>query len=275
MATNNISNKLLTNIDLSIQISLSGLSFCTLQRDSNTISNLKHFDFNKKLNPLEVLDKLKHIFNTEKALEDDFNNVCIIHDNELSTLVPKPLFNEDYLADYLKFNSKILKSDFITYDDILINDSVNVYVPYININNFIYDRFGAFTFKHASTVLIEHILLLEKNSDKTKVYVNITKNHFEITVVNKASLIFYNTFEYKTKEDFIYYLLFTAEQLKLNPETLHLIFLGEIDTKDELYIIAYKYIRFVFLGNREDNYKYSIDAQSASHHSDFTLIKSF
>ncbi|MFI1773646.1 DUF3822 family protein [Thalassobellus citreus] len=275
MAITSKTFKKLTNIDLSIQISLSGLSFCTLQRDTNTISSLKQVDFIKKLNPLEVLDKLKHVFNTEKNLQDDFNNVCIIHDNELSTLVPKPIFNEDCLVDYLKFNSKILKSDFITYDDILINDSVNVYVPYININNFIYDKFGAFTFKHASTVLIEQILLIEKNSDAIKMYVNVNKNHFEIVVVENSKLIFFNTFEYKTKEDFIYYLLFTAEQLKLNPETLNLIFLGGIDTKDDLYVIAYKYIRFTFLGNREDNYKYSIDAQPASHHSNFTLIKSF
>jgi len=188
MAITNKTNNKLTNIDLSIQISLSGLSFCTLQRDDNIISNLKHIDFNKNLNPLEVLDKLKHTFNTEKDLQGDFNTVRIIHDNELSTLVPKPLFNEDCLADYLKFNSKIIKSDFITFDNILINDSVNVYVPYININNFIYDRFGGFTYKHASTVLIEHILLIEKNSDITKVYVNVSKNHFEIVVVNNTNL---------------------------------------------------------------------------------------
>jgi len=272
---NTISNTKLTNLKLSIQISLSGLSFCILDTQINTILFLKHINFEKRLNPLDVLDKLKHAFNTENILQNNFKNVCLIHDNELATLVPKPLFSEENLADYLKFNSKILKSDFITHDNIAINDSINVYVPYININNFIYDKFGAFTFKHVSTVLIEQILLLEKNSDLVKVYVNINKNHFEIVVVNKSKLELYNSFEYNTKEDFIYYLLFTIEQLKLNPEILNLIFTGDIDTKDELYIIAYKYIRFVFLGNREDNYKFSDGAQPKGYHSSFTLLKSF
>ncbi len=271
---NNILNKL-TNLDLSIQLSLSGLSFCTLDRDSNTISSLKHIRFEKKLNPIELLDKLKHVFNTEKVLQNDFSNVYVIHDNGLSTLVPKPLFNEDCLADYLKFNSKILKSDFITYDNIIINDSVNVYIPYVNINNFIYDKFGSFTFKHVSTILVEQILLLEKHSTVPKIYVNVNDNHLEVIVVNKAKLILYNTFEYSTKEDFIYYILFTAEQLKLNPEALNLIFIGDIDAKDDLYAITYKYIRFVFLGNREDNYKFNIEAQPETNHSDFALIKSF
>lgn len=270
--TNNTSNKL-THIDLSIQLGLSGLSFCILQKDTNTISKIKQVSFSKKLNPLEVLDKLKHLFNTENDLQTKFSSVCIIHDNELSTLVPKPLFNNNNLADYLKFNSKILKSDFITYDDILINDSVNVYVPYININNFIYDMYGAFTFKHISTVLIEQILFIEKNSDKTKVYVNVSKNHFEIIIVNKAKLLLYNTFEYTTKEDFIYYLLFAAEQLKLNPETLNLVFIGAVLKDDELFNIAYKYIRHISFGSRNDNYKYA--EKPKTDYSNFTLINSF
>ena len=264
--TNNLNKP--TNLELSIQLSLSGLSFCTLHRETNTISGLKQINFDKKLNPLELLDQLKHVFNTEPVLKNNFNRVFVVHDSELSTFVPKPLFNEACLADYLKFNSKILKSDFITYDDIPINDSVNVYVPYININNFIYDKFGSFTFKHVSTILIE------KHSNIPKVYVNVGNNHFEMIVVDKTKLLLYNTFDYSTKEDFIYYILFTAEQLELNPETLNLVFIGDIDTKDKLYTIAYKYIRFVFLGNREDNYKYSNGAQPETNHAHFALIKS-
>lgn len=272
--TINIQNKL-TNLELSIQLSLSGLSFCILQRNTNTIVALKDDNFDKKLTPIELLDRLKHIFNTEPVLQNSFENVEMIHDNALSTLVPKALFNPDCLSDYLKFNSKILKSDFITYDSININDSVNVYVPYININNFIYDKFGSFTYKHVSTILIEQILLIEKHSDVPKVYVNVSKSHFEIIVVNATKLQLYNSFEYSTKEDFIYYVLFTTEQLKLNPEKLNLIFIGDIDTKNELYLTAYKYIRFVFLGNREDSFKYSTEAQPETNHSNFALIKNF
>ena len=273
MAQPNKNNNNLTNLELSIQISLSGLSFCILQKESHIISALKHFNFNKKLNPLEILDYLKNIFNTETILQESFANICVIHDNELSTLVPKPLFEEDSLADYLKFNSKILKSDFIAYDDILLNDSVNVYVPYININNFIYEKFGNFTFKHISTILIEEILLIEKNAHALKVYLNVNKNHFEIIITEKGKLLLYNTFEYTTKEDFIYYVLFTVEQLKLNPETLNLVFIGDIHKDDDLYQIAYKYIRNVSFGNRNDHYKYH---ETPKHdHSDVTLIKSF
>lgn len=271
--TNKINN--ISNLKLSIQVSLSGLSFCILNVETNTITYLKHFGFNKKLNPNQVLDKLQHYFNSEPELKETFSEVLVIHKNELSTIVPKALFSEDNLADYLKFNNKILSTDFITFDEITLNDSVNIYVPYININNYLYDVFGEFTYKHFSTILIEEVLKAEKNAEKPKMYVNICNEYFEVVIVEKGKLKFYNTFEYYTKEDFIYYILFTAEQLGLNPESLELIFTGNIDSKDELYTITYKYVRFVFFSKRLDNYKYSETAQPQNNHSQFVILNSF
>ena len=269
--TNNSSNKL-NNLELSIQLSLSGLSFCILNKDSNTIIEVKELRFEKRLNPFEVLDELKVLFENESTLNNSFTNVTIVHNNDLSTLVPEALFNKNHVADYLKFNSKILKSDFIAYDSILENSSVNVYVPYININNYIYDKFGTFIFKHISSVLIESILHIEKASTTPKVYIHVSLNHFEIIIIKEGKLELYNTFVYNSKEDFIYYILFTAEQLNLNPETLNLVFIGDITEDDEIYNIAYKYIRNISFGNRNDDFEY-ID-KPKSNYSNFTLLKS-
>ena len=269
--TNNSSNKL-NNLELSIQLSLSGLSFCILNKDSNTIIEVKELRFEKRLNPFEVLDELKVLFENESTLNNSFTNVTIVHNNDLSTLVPEALFNKNHVADYLKFNSKILKSDFIAYDSILENSSINVYVPYININNYIYDKFGTFIFKHISSVLIESILRIEKASTTPKVYIHVSLNHFEIIIIKEGKLELYNTFVYNSKEDFIYYILFTAEQLNLNPETLNLVFIGDITEDDEIYNIAYKYIRNISFGNRNDDFEY-ID-KPKSNYSNFTLLKS-
>ena len=95
---------------------MSGLSFCVFNLSTKSIVFYKSFSFEKKGNPSELLDKLTHQFNTESNLKQSFKSVTVIHENELSALVPKSLFNEEHLADYLKFNSKILRSDFITHD---------------------------------------------------------------------------------------------------------------------------------------------------------------
>lgn len=263
-----------SNLELSIQVSLNGLSFSILNRNTNTITKIKHIDFLKKETPFYALDKLKHVFEEEESLKTTFSKVIVIHQNQLSTIVPNALFKEDTLADYLKFNAKILQTDFITFDEVTTNESVNVYVPYVNINNYLFERFGAFTYKHATTILIENLLQDQSNDSNSKMIVNVITNRFDLLIIKKNKLEFYNSFEFNSKEDFLYYILFTAEQLKLDPETFQLEMLGAIRKDDELHAIAYKYIRHINFGNRLDNYNYTEDKPISSY-SDYTLLKSF
>ena len=75
-------------------------------------------------------------------MNENFNKIQVIHDNEVQTLVPSALFEEANLSDYLKFNAKIFKNDFITYDAITNQEIMSVYVPYVNVNNYIFEKFG-------------------------------------------------------------------------------------------------------------------------------------
>lgn len=260
---------------LSIQISLSGLSFCILNRTSNTIEHLKSISFDKKATPFEALERLITVLETNTIFEQTFDSVLLIYQNELSTCVPKSLFKEENSADYLKFNAKILNTDFIAYDEISANDSINVFVPYMNINNYIFDRFGIFEYKHASTILIQNLIQNIEDSKNTELYINVSKNHFEIVAIDKGKLVFYNTFEYQTKEDFIYFILFTLEQLKLNPETILTKLMGEISKEDDLYEIVYEYIRFVDFINPFHNFKFNVNQKPNIPHSDFIILNSF
>lgn len=265
--------KHITHKALSIQISLNGLSFYILNTKESAIVKIEHIVFDKKVTPFELLDAIKHTFNTKEWLNEDFDNVLVIHVNELATLVPEPLFNEDAIADYLKLNTKILKTDFITFDTISVNETINVYVPYVNVNNYIYERFGDFTYKHYSTILIEEILAQEKNASGNKMYIHVNATHFEIIVIKEGTLALYNTFEYHTTQDFIYYVLFTAEQLNLNPEVIETVLLGSITDDDALYSILYKYVRHISFGSRKDNF--STNNQIKNDHSHFTLLTHF
>ncbi|MDG1042967.1 MAG: DUF3822 family protein [Flavobacteriaceae bacterium] len=266
LKTNNIST---SKYELSIQVNLSGLSFFVLNLETAKVTFLKALQFDKKQTPKNLLDKLTHSFNTFEELQNQFSKVTVIHDNELATLVPKALFDETNLVDYLKFNTKILKTDFITFDNVQIADLAVVYVPLVNINNFIFERFGSFEYRHSATVLINRVLTIEKNSKSLKMYINIETSHFEIITAANNALKFYNRFDYNTKEDFIYYLLFTAEQLELNPEEFPLILMGVIDESDERYKIVYKYIRNVSILS-SDAMLYS----NGSNSNHFTLLNS-
>jgi len=193
---------------LSIQVNLNGLSFCVFNRSDNAVEHLSRLKFDNKINPGLLLQNIKEHLAANTAFSERFGHVILLYQNELATLVAKDLFNPAHTADYLKFNSKILKLDVIEFDELSNNNIVVVYVPLMNINNYIFEAFGEFTFKHTATILIETLLNQEKSSD-SKVYVNVNSAHFEMLVLKNRGLEFYNYFEFSSPEDFIYYVLFT------------------------------------------------------------------
>jgi len=116
-------------------------------------------------------------------------------------------------------------------------------VPYVQFNNFFLDQFGGFTFKNIHTALLEHVFQIHQPEQQPTIYSCISDNHFEIIVLQENKLLFFNSFEYQTPQDFIYYVLFVYEQLKLdtNNDTLHVF--GMIDNQSDLYALAYTYIK--------------------------------
>jgi len=272
--TNNLAN--LEDSHLSIQFSLDGFSFCIFHKDSKTFTALYDYKFQEINNsPQKLLENISSIFDKEELLQKKYHSVNISHINELSTLVPKSLFDEEKLKDYILYNTKIFKNDYLVYDEIINQDIITVYIPYVNINNFFIDRFGAYEFKHYSHILIENLLGIYKYSLVPHVFGHVHNNHFELIVIADKKLQLYNTFTFSTKEDFIYYVLFTAEQLKLNPEKFKFVLLGSVEKDDELYKIAYKYIRNVSMIENRSKYSYDDAFTEANKRTYFTLLNQY
>lgn len=261
-----------SNIKLSIHISLNGLSFCIIDLISKEIDFLRTYSLSKNSTPKELLKTLKKGFKENGELRNSFSSVKIIHYNNLSTVVPEPLFDKKNALSYLKFNSKILKNDYVAYDRIFNNECVNVFIPYVNINNYIFKMFDSFVYNHYSSIILEKVKLNEKNTTTPSLYLNININHMEITYFVKNKLVFYNRFDFNTKEDVMYYLLFTIDQLKLNPEEIPVVITGNISEDDDNYKIIYKYIRNVSIFNSEINQENKF---YNSLKSDITLLNSF
>jgi hypothetical protein len=230
---------------LSIQVSLNGLSFCVLDTIGQTISRSDQLIFDKELTPFEVLKELKSFLKKHAVQDFSFSDVVVVHRNSIFSLVPQSLFDEKELANYLKFNAKLLANDLIEYDEIPAFELVNVYVPFVNINNYIYDLFGEFVFKHHATVLVESLMGSQNIHKEPVCYIYCTDTEMDITIVDHKKLLYYNHFFYSTKEDFLYYLLFTLEQLKLDPNTIKLRLFGKVEEGSPVYVACHEYIQNV------------------------------
>ena len=256
---------------LSIQFNLDGFSFSIYNTASKKEVYFREYTFeHSQTTPENLLLKIKEIFKTDVHLQNDFIGVTVIHQNNLATLVPNRFFNENKLASYLNFNIKTLTTDFITFDDLETLDSKNIYIPYVNINNYLFQNFGEFEYKHHHTILIEKLLKVNKNKEKT-IYVNVSKTTLDIVVLENDKLLLSNTFSYASKEDFIYYILFVAEQLNIDVQELPLYFTGKINLNSDVYKTTYQYVKNIYF---LESFNPIFSAFSIPSHSNFILLGS-
>jgi hypothetical protein len=255
---------------LSLQIAMNGLSFCCFDTLNWNIQSFKSVTFTK-YKPIE--DQLWKTFVDHPELTRPYDEILVLHDNCFNTFVPDALFDEEYLGSYLQYNTKVFETDFFTFDAIGSYEINNVYVPMVNVNNFLIDQFGAFDYKNTNSILVSKLLDASKNIDELQVFVHVQESHFEIVAARNQKLLLYNSFEHNTPEDFLYYVLFTMEQLQLNPETVPVWLLGKIAKTDPNFTIAYNYIRNVALFDTAAlQEKFSVGEQEALQH--FILFNS-
>ena len=257
---------------LAIQVSLNGLSFCVFDTLSGKPMVLQNISFDSFQRSGKMEDLFASVFRENPELSHKFDDIVIIHSNNLSTFVPTALFDEEFLGSYLQYNTKVFETDFFAFDELPNYEMNNVYIPYVNMNNFFIDQYGSFDYKHANSILVSKLLDLSKNNEELQLFVHVSESHFEIIVLQNQKLHLYNSFDHKTPEDFIYYILFTAEQLQLNPENFKLKLLGNITEDDAFYKMAFRYIRNISLFDVSD-FKNSFTATENREH--FILLHSW
>jgi hypothetical protein len=235
----------LEDTELSIQLSLDGFSFCIRDGLSGNHLLLERYGFDKQPSPEEYLTWVRDIVENTVELNTAFRSVKVVHSNDLVTQVPLALFDKDKLEEYLKFTVKLLENDYISFDVLESKELVNVYIPFVNINNYLVDRYGPFVYKHSATVLVESLLNSTRNVDAHRMFVHAYPSSFELVVTGAQRLLLYNHFNYATSEDFIYYILFVAEQLDLNPEEIQLTIMGDLEKDSDCFRVVYQYIRHV------------------------------
>ena len=151
-------------------------------------------------------------------------------------LVPAALYHEKDKEKYLDFLGLTGDKGEVCADYIEIADIYNVY----RTNQ---KKKGE---RHATSVLLENLIKENiERTDDTRVYLNINDQRFEMFVLEGFKLLFYNTFRFKTKEDFLYFLLFSMEQLHLETETTPVYFLGMIEKDSQIVELVSRYIRDV------------------------------
>ena len=249
---------------MTIQYYLDGLSFVVFDTAENKFIALKHYHITEKNVPLETL--LIELQEKESLKLDDFKNVNILIDNNTNTFVPKEFYQEDIKEKYLSLLN-INNSNVLT-DDIIEHDIINVYASHDN-GNLLNNNIKIY---HSSSILIKKLIKeFSSRNSETRAFVNVKNNSYELIILNNDKLVFHNYFNFNTKEDFLYFILFTFDQLNIDNESIPLYFLGFIEEKSPVIELCSRYIRNIRFFNRDNDFNYIIELNSVPYYYYYTL----
>lgn len=246
------------NYNLTIQLALDGFSFVVYSADKQRFIALEHYFFDQVSDVIQLCSILDEIVLKKQWLAYAYQSVYVLVDNNLNTLVPFPLYDEKEKGHYLAFTQTYVDNSRIAVDKLKNNEAYNVYylsnVLVAKIKNF----WANSKIVHQSSVFIESLLIEHKNKGAdAQIFINMRNRIFDMVVIKDEKLLFYNTFKYNVKEDFIYFVLFSMEQLRLNPEKIPLTFIGIVEENSDIFLISEHYIRTINFAERNKNLKYS------------------
>ncbi|MEO6901465.1 MAG: DUF3822 family protein [Bacteroidia bacterium] len=264
-----------TDLKLIMQLSLDGITITVNETLKNKYIAFESFTFQNVYSFELVNELLDELIKKSKIIKHKYKQMICVVENNSATIVPKAIYEEDNKKLYLKFNTSLDDYDLILTDELKSLDAKNIFSIPTAIQTKLNSLNNNIQYHHSSTILIETLLKQNKNKTGKKLFVHAQLSHFQVVVIESKNLLFYNTFNHHSAEDFIYYLLFVCEQLQLNPENIDLTFIGEIEKKSTIYSITQKYIRHIQFGERNDNAEYSYQLQHFSKHSYFTLFTNY
>lgn len=255
--------------ELAVRLRADRLSYCILDSNTNKFLHLETWEEavpeRKSFIPgdedADDTNKLIHLLENDLSwLTSGFKQTRLIIDQGKSTLIPQALFKEEEKSNVFEFNiaGGPYPEEELAYNHLTGINAYSIYHVSPGINKLVKKFFHEAKAYHFSTAFIQSIYLKNMNKDNEhKLFVHTSGGRMDILRIKAKKLDYYNSFRFNTAEDFMYYLIFVVEQLGLNPESVEVLMMGEIDKHSSLTELAKKYVRNVFFLARNDDFRYS------------------
>ena len=167
-------------------------------------------------------------------------------DNSRNTFVPKEVYQESDKSKYLEILGLTDADSVVCADFVEEAEAYNVYAITKEEYDYIQSLSKDLKVRHASSVVVAELIReCRERTDDTRVFLNIKDQNYEMIVLKGSKLLFFNHFRFKTKEDFLYFLLFAMEQLSLDAGSVPVYFIGMIEEDSSLVELTKRYVRDV------------------------------
>jgi hypothetical protein len=258
---------------LSIELAPGGLSYCILDSEKFRYTLLEAFAFGQQIDYEQLSEVLEEFVKEKQILNSTFQRISVSYVSRKAVYVPFGLFSHLEKRKYLDFNTYPDEEYEIVVDKLNNLQAYTVYPVHKSIIRKLDFLFPGYRLRHNSSCLIENSLYQIRYGDlNIQLVLHIQRDHFEILIFDRKSLLFCNSFSYQTWDDLFYYLFFVLEQLGLNAEKMDTLLLGEVSITGEFYKKLRLYVNSLILGPRSELFKYSDGFDEIPHHFYFNLL---
>ncbi len=265
-------SRLLLKHDLNLTIGNDLIVADVLKTKSKTHVAIAEKEFDNKLKKFHVANFTKALKTYPIRISKQYRKVSISIANTLFSVIPKALFNEESTHLYLKLSATIKQPFEYKYHILEKEGIVICYALPQNLNDWITKVFPAANLTHEIAVFIESVLRDFYSLSEDRVVINIHKDYFDILFLSKGKLELANSFHFSEKEDLLYYILFSFEQVGINPNLIEVFLVGDIKKGGEEHQILFKYIKNIHFGFRNKNIKIAGALNELPNHYFYTVF---
>jgi hypothetical protein len=233
--------------------------------DSKYLS-LISFSFLDKTNFLaEIVD----FFTAENLLASNFAETNLIIADPRQTLVPDVLFEKGTEKRIWELNFLPDSDSEIKYSYLQKSSNVILFPVRKDLISKFNSLFKNIQIFPSSFSFIESHYTLNKLSEKTastKIFVQVYEEYAEMLILENTSIKLFNTFQYRTNNDLLYFIINVFEQLKLSRENSEISFSGFIETDNISVLNLRKFVGLVYFESQNPAFKYFYKFQEIAPH---------
>jgi len=239
---------------MSILFIKSGLSFVILDSQAKKVIAHKYIPISDAESSKEYCFFVNKVLKNEEFLQYQYEKISIAFQGGKSIMVPENLYSDVYKTKFFELNLGLEVTEEIVLNRISQMNSRKLFSVPKCIIELLESNLASAKLFHHTTAIIQNVL---KNKLFDTVFVDLNKEFFDIQVFDKSKMLLDNAFKYKSKEDLLYYILYTFEQLDLNPKTQKIILTSSFENLTEEITFLRKYLGELSLANYPKQFNYS------------------
>ena len=182
-------------------------------------------------------------------LTQNFASINLAYASPYIVLLPEVLYDSAYVKDYLQTAYANLPiEDLLFFEKGITTEIVAAYALSKT-------WFSIIQSTHNNITVAKHIavgwlaFIQERNTCFVKalptVFVHVIENTLYIAVYKGKDLLYFNSFIFKSADDFLYYILLVYQQLDLNTKENPLYCSGALVADSLIYKLLYQYIQYL------------------------------